>query len=122
MSIDDSNPQYREVARFNEVLDTMKTTKMDFVAFWNDLYGVIMVRRNSGEIVIVHGVKNIGGTFDTRVIRVVGHVGVGSMMAYAGFVDHDVESILIKCLLPSKAERGTHVELPTISTICLYPK
>jgi hypothetical protein len=105
LALDDGKISNRTVGRFNEVLDTTKTNPSTFVDSWSDPNGVILVSLEGGKIGVVHGVKNVGGTFDTPGTKIVGHFGV-STRAIAGVVDHAVGSSVISCTLPTKAERA----------------
>lgn len=71
----------------NEAMDTTMTSSSKFVNLWSDPHGVILLKTVDGVITIVHGVKNMGGTFNTLGVKIVGHIGL-SLRAMAGVVNH----------------------------------
>jgi hypothetical protein len=94
----------RAVARFNKAMDTTKTTSSKYVDCWTDPHGVVMVHLEHGGVAVVHGVKSVGGTFETPIARILGHVGTNTR-AIAGFVDHEVGASMVTLTIPNKAEQ-----------------
>jgi hypothetical protein len=62
MNVDDGTSSNRAVARFNEAMDTTKTTTSKYVDCWTNPQGVVIVHLEHGGIAVVHGVKSVGGT------------------------------------------------------------
>jgi hypothetical protein len=104
MNVDDGTMSIRAVARFNEAMDTTKTTSSKYVDCWTDPHGVVMVQLEHGGVAVVHGVKSVGGTFETPIARILGHVGTNTR-AIAGVVNHEVEASMVTLTIPNKAER-----------------
>jgi len=53
MNVDDGTNPNRAVARFNEALDTSKTTTSKYVDCWTDPQGVVIVHLEHGGIAVV---------------------------------------------------------------------
>ena len=104
MNVDDGTKSIRTVARFNEAMDTTKTTPLKYVDCWTDPLGVIMVHLENGGVAVVHGVKSVGGTFESPIARILGHVGTNTR-AIAGVVNHGVGASKVTLSIPSKADR-----------------
>jgi len=116
MNIDDGSNPNRAVARFNKAMDTAMTTNQQYVDCWTDHHGVVIVHLENGSIAAVHGVKNVGGTFESLETRIVGHIGMNTR-AVAGVVNHGVGASTITLTIPSKGERANCVSLEDMRNI-----
>ncbi len=100
MNVDDGPNSNRAVARFNKAMDTTMTTNQQYVDCWTDPHGVVIVHLENGGIAAVHGIKSVGGTFETPDTRVVGHIGMNTR-AIAGFINHGVGASTIDLSIPT---------------------
>jgi hypothetical protein len=116
MTLDDGTNTNRAVARFNEAMDTTMTSPLKYVDCWCDPNGVILVHLENGDITVVHGVKNVGGTFDTPGSRIVGHIGTNTR-AFAGVINHTVGASTVVCTLPTKAEQANCMTIEELKNL-----
>jgi hypothetical protein len=116
MNLDNGMNTNRAVARFNEAMDTTKTSPMKYVDCWSDPNGVIIVHLENGDIAVVHGVKNVGGTFETPGTCVVGHVGTNTR-AIAGVINHKVGASTVALTLPNKVERANCMSIEDMKNL-----
>ena len=121
MNVDDGSNSNRAVARFNKAMDTTMTTNQQYVDCWIDPHGVVIVHLENGGIAVVHGVKSVGGTFETPDTRIVGHIGVNTR-AIAGVINHGVGASTIVLTIPTKGERANCVSLEDMRNIAAATK
>jgi len=116
MNVDNGTMLTRAVARYNEAMDTTKTTSSKYVDCWTDPHGVIMVHLKNGGVAAVHGVKSVGGNFETPIARILGHVGTNTR-AIAGVVDHEVGASMVTLTIPNKAKRDNCTSIQEMKDI-----
>ena len=121
MNVDDGPNSNRAVARFNKAMDTTMTTNQQYVDCWTDPHGVVIVHLENGGIAAVHGIKSVGGTFETPDTRVVGHIGMNTR-AIAGFINHGVGASTIDLTIPTKGERANCISLEDMRNLAAATK
>ena len=121
MNVDDGSNTNRAVARFNKAMDTTMTTNQQYVDCWIDPHGVVIVHLENGGIAVVHGVKSVGGTFETPGSRIVGHIGMNTR-AIAGIINHGVGASTIVLTIPTKGERANCISLEEMRNIAVASK
>jgi hypothetical protein len=102
-------------------MDTTMTTNQQYVDCWNDPHGVVIVHLENGGIAAVHGIKSVGGTFETPDTRVVGHIGMNTR-AIAGFINHGVGASTIDLSIPTKGERANCISLEDMRNLAAATK
>ena len=121
MNVDDGPNSNRAVARFNKAMDTTMTTNQQYVDCWTDPHGVVIVHLENGSVAAVHGVKSVGGTFETPDTRVVGHIGMNTR-AIAGFINHGVGASTIALTINTKGERANCISLEDMRSLAAAMK
>ena len=116
MNVDNGTMLSRAVARYNEAMDTTKTNSSKYVDCWTDPHGVVMVHLEHGGVAVVHGVKSVGGNFETPIARILGHVGTNTR-AIAGVVNHEVGASMVTLTIPNKAERDNCTSIQEMKNI-----
>jgi hypothetical protein len=121
MNVNDGSNLNRAVARFNQAMDATKTTPLKYVDCWTDPHGVVIVHLENGGIAAVHGVKSVGGTFETPDTSVVGHIGMNTR-AIAGVINHGVGASTIVLTIPTKGERANCISLEDMRNLAAATK